>query len=42
MPDDGIREDFPHIANTLAELIENKKIFPLFWWELKIPKEGEI
>lgn len=26
MPDGGIKEDFPHIANTLAVLIEAKKI----------------
>lgn len=26
MPDGGIKEDFPHIANTLAKLIEEKKI----------------
>lgn len=29
MPDGGIKEDFPHIANTLAELIENKSIPPM-------------
>lgn len=29
MPDGGIKEDFPHIANTLADLIANKKIKPL-------------
>ncbi len=28
MPDGGIQEDFPHIANTLSELIESKKIPP--------------
>lgn len=28
MPDGGIQEDFPHIANTLSELIQNKKIPP--------------
>lgn len=28
MPDGGIQEDFPHIANTLAELIAQKKIPP--------------
>lgn len=26
MPDGGIKEDFPHIANTLAKLIADKKI----------------
>jgi uncharacterized protein len=26
MPDGGIKEDFPHIANTMAELIANKQI----------------
>ena len=29
MPDGGIKEDFPHIANTLAKLIENKSIPPI-------------
>lgn len=29
MPDGGIKEDFPHIANTLAELIKSKKIPPI-------------
>ena len=29
MADGGIKEDFPHIANTLAELIKLKKIKPL-------------
>lgn len=28
MPDGGIKEDFPHIANTLAKLIEEQKIPP--------------
>lgn len=28
MPDGGIKEDFPHIANTLSKLIEEKKIAP--------------
>ncbi|PVW15150.1 alpha/beta hydrolase [Marixanthomonas spongiae] len=28
MPDGGIKEDFPHIANTLAKLIENNSIPP--------------
>ena len=28
MPDGGEKEDFPHIANTLAELIAAKKIPP--------------
>ena len=28
MPDGGLKEDFPHIANTLAELIKAKKIPP--------------
>lgn len=28
MPDGGIKEDFPHIANTLAKLIEEHKIPP--------------
>lgn len=29
MADGGIKEDFPHIANTLAKLIREKKIKPL-------------
>ncbi|MDR2083597.1 MAG: hypothetical protein LBP67_01205 [Bacteroidales bacterium] len=29
MADGGINEDFPHIANTLSELIEQKKIKPI-------------
>src|SRR6056297_2627152 len=29
MPDGGIKEDFPHIANTLAKLIEEQKIEPI-------------
>ena len=29
MPDGGIKEDFPHIANTLAKLIANKSIPPM-------------
>jgi len=29
MPDGGIKEDFPHVANTLAKLIENKSIPPI-------------
>ncbi|SFN96383.1 hypothetical protein SAMN04487989_107112 [Bizionia echini] len=29
MPDGGIQEDFPHIANTLAKLIAEKQIPPL-------------
>ncbi|WP_231931272.1 alpha/beta hydrolase [Bizionia sp. APA-3] len=28
MPDGGIKEDFPHIANTLAKLIAEKQIPP--------------
>jgi hypothetical protein len=28
MPDGGIKEDFPHFANTLAKLIENSSIPP--------------
>jgi len=28
MPDGGIKEDFPHIANTLAKLLKEKKIPP--------------
>ena len=29
MPDGGIKEDFPHIANTLTKLIKAKKIQPI-------------
>ncbi len=29
MPDGGIKEDFPHIANTLADLIARKEIKPI-------------
>jgi len=29
MPDGGIKEDFPHIASTIAKLIENKNISPI-------------
>lgn len=29
MADGGIKEDFPHIANTLAKLIKEQKIKPL-------------
>lgn len=29
MPDGGVKEDFPHIANTLAELIASKRIKPV-------------
>ena len=29
MLDGGLKEDFPHIANTLSELIETKKIQPM-------------
>ena len=29
MPDGGIKEDFPHIANTIAKLVKEKSIPPL-------------
>lgn len=29
MPDGGIKEDFPHIANTISTLIDNKSIPPI-------------
>ena len=29
MPDGGINEDFPHIANTIAKLVNNKSIPPI-------------
>lgn len=28
MPDGGVKEDFPHMANTVAKLVENKSIPP--------------
>lgn len=41
MPDGGIvNEDFPHIANTLAELIENKKIPPIILVGIKNTERG--
>ena len=36
------KEDFPHIANTFAKLIKEKKIKPLILVELKILKEEGI
>ncbi len=36
MADGGIKEDFPHIANTLAELIKQNKI--MFLHKFKINK----
>lgn len=29
MPDGGVKEDFPHIANTIAKLVESKSISPI-------------
>ncbi len=29
MPDGGVHEDFPHIANTIAELVEQSEIAPV-------------
>ncbi len=29
MPDGGIKEDFPHIANTISKLVESKQIPPI-------------
>ena len=29
MPDGGIKEDFPHIANTIAKLVKEKSIHPI-------------
>ncbi len=29
MPDGGVKEDFPHIANTIAKLIKEKSISPI-------------
>ena len=29
MPDGGLKEDFPHLANTISKLIDSKKITPM-------------
>ncbi|WP_457609581.1 alpha/beta hydrolase [Lutibacter sp.] len=40
MPDGGIKEDFPHIANTIAELIENNNIPPIILVGIENTKRG--
>ena len=40
MPDGGIKEDFPHIANTLSKLIENKSIPPIILVGIENTKRG--
>ena len=40
MPDGGIKEDFPHIANTIAKLIENKSIPPIILVGIENTKRG--
>lgn len=42
MADGGIKEDFPHIANTLSKLIQEKKSNLYFLLGLKTQKEDEI
>jgi len=40
MPDGGIKEDFPHIANTIAKLVENKSIPPIILVGIENTKRG--
>lgn len=40
MPDGGLQEDFPHIANTLAQLLEDKKIPPFILVGIENTKRG--
>ena len=40
MPDGGIKEDFPHIANTISKLIKNKSIAPLILVGIENTKRG--
>ena len=40
MPDGGIKEDFPHIANTLAKLIKEKSIEPIILVGIENTKRG--
>jgi len=40
MPDGGIKEDFPHIANTIAKLIKEKSIPPIILVGIENTKRG--
>lgn len=40
MPDGGIREDFPHIANTLSQLIAAERIPPMILVGIENTKRG--
>lgn len=40
MPDGGVGEDFPHISNTLAELIKSHKIEPIILVGIENTKRG--
>ena len=40
MPDGGIKEDFPHIANTISKLIKNKTIPPIILVGVENTKRG--
>lgn len=40
MPDGGIKEDFPHIANTIAKLIKDKSIPPIILVGIENTKRG--
>jgi len=40
MPDGGLKEDFPHIANTIAKLVKEKKIPPIILVGIENTKRG--
>ena len=40
MPDGGIKEDFPHIANTIAKLVKEKSISPIILVGIENTKRG--
>ncbi len=40
MPDGGIKEDFPHIVNTIAALVKNKSIPPIILVGIENTKRG--
>ena len=40
MPDGGIKEDFPHVANTIAKLIKEKSIPPIILVGIENTKRG--
>lgn len=42
MPDGGIKEDFPHIANTMADLIRKGSIPPMILVGIETPSAEEI